>query len=150
VNQDFQDMLAALLASGARFLVVGAHALAVHGVPRATGDLGVWVLADPTNAERVWAALGRFGAPVDTLSAGPVDLARPGLVLQVGLPPRRVDILTELTGVDFEPAWRSRVTHRVGSLEVPFIDRETLIRNKRATGRLRDLADLERLEEDKE
>jgi hypothetical protein len=69
VNEDFQDMLAALLASGARFLVVGAHALAVHGVPRATGDLDVWVLADPVNAERVWAALKRFGAPVDTLRA---------------------------------------------------------------------------------
>lgn len=89
-------MLAALLASGARFLVVGAHALAVHGVPRATGDLDVWVLPDPVNAERVWTALGRFGAPVDTLSATPGDLARPGLVLRIGLPPRRIDILTEL------------------------------------------------------
>jgi hypothetical protein len=149
VNEDFQDMLAALLAGGARFLVVGAHALAVHGVPRATGDLDVWVLADPVNAERVWAALRRFGAPVDTLGAGPGDLARPGLVLQVGLPPRRIDILTKLTGVDFEAAWQSRVVHRVGSLEVPFLDRETLIRNKRATGRLQDLADVERLEAEK-
>jgi hypothetical protein len=147
VNQDFQDLLAALLASGARFLVVGAHALAVHGVPRATGDLDVWILADPDNAERVWTALERFGAPVDTLGAASADLARPGLVLQIGVPPRRIDILTELTGVDFETAWRSRVVHQVGTLEVPFIDRETLIRNKRATGRLRDLADVERLEE---
>jgi hypothetical protein len=147
VNEDFQDMLAALLASGARFLVVGAHALAVHGVPRATGDLDVWVLADPANAERVWEALGRFGAPMDAVGAASGDLARPGLVLQIGLPPRRIDLLTELTGVDFESAWHSRVVHRVGSLEVPFLDRETLIRNKRATGRLRDLADVERLEE---
>jgi hypothetical protein len=147
VNEDFQDMVAALLASGARFLVVGAHALAVHGVPRATGDLDVWILPDAINAERVWAALGRFGAPMDTLGAGPRDLARPGLVLQIGLPPRRIDILTELTGVDFESAWRSRVLHRVGELEIPFLDRDTLIRNKRATGRLRDLADVERLEE---
>lgn len=141
-------MLAALLASGARFLVVGAHALAVHGVPRATGDLDVWVLADPVNAKRVWAALERFGAPVDALGATPGDLARPGVVLQIGLPPRRIDILTDLTGVDFESAWRTRVVHRIGSLEVPFVDRETFIRNKRATGRLRDLADVERLEEE--
>jgi hypothetical protein len=148
VNEDFQDMLAALLASGARFLVVGAHALAVHGVPRATGDLDVWVLADPVNAKRVWAALERFGAPVDALGATPGDLARPGVVLQIGLPPRRIDILTDLTGVDFESAWRTRVVHRIGSLEVPFVDRETFIRNKRATGRLRDLADVERLEEE--
>lgn len=150
MNEDFQDVLAALLASGARFLVVGAHALAVHGVPRATGDLDIWVLPDPVNAERVWRALTRFGAPMETVGAGPGDLARPGLVLQIGLPPRRIDILTALTGVDFESAWRSRVVHRVGSLEVPFLDRDTLIRNKRATGRLRDLADVERLEEDKE
>ncbi|HWC02806.1 MAG TPA: hypothetical protein VHF87_08550 [Methylomirabilota bacterium] len=148
MNEDFQDMLAALLASGARFLVVGAHALAVHGVPRATGDLDVWVLADPVNAKRVWAALERFGAPVDALGATPGDLARPGVVLQIGLPPRRIDILTDLTGVDFESAWRTRVVHRIGSLEVPFVDRETFIRNKRATGRLRDLADVERLEEE--
>ena len=147
MNEDFQDMLAALLWSGARFLVVGAHALAIHGVPRATADLDIWVRADPANAERVWTALGRFGAPVDTLGAAPGDLARPGLVLQIGVPPRRIDILTELTGIDFESAWRSRVVHRIGSLEVPFLDRETLIRNKRATGRLRDLADVERLEE---
>ncbi|HEX2502259.1 MAG TPA: hypothetical protein VHO73_12455 [Methylomirabilota bacterium] len=147
MNDDFQDMLAALLASGARFLVVGAHALAIHGVPRATGDLDIWVLADPVNAERVWAALECFGAPVDTLGAAAGDLARPGLVLQIGLPPRRIDLLTELTGIDFESAWHSRVVHRVGSLEIPFLDRETLIRNKRATGRLRDLADVERLEE---
>jgi hypothetical protein len=147
VNEDFQDMLAALLASGARFLVVGAHALAVHGVVRATGDLDVWIHTDPVNAERVWEALRRFGAPVETLGATLGDLARPGLVLQIGLSPRRIDILTGLTGVDFDSAWRSRVVHRVGSLEIPFLDRETLIRNKRATGRLRDLADVERLEE---
>ena len=143
-------MLAALLASGARFLVVGAYALAVHGVLRATGDLDVWVLPDPVNAEQVWEALRRFGAPVETLDAAPGNLARPGLVLEIGVPPRRIDILTELTGVDFESAWRSRVVHRVGSLEVSFLDRETLIRNKRATGRLQDLADVERLEEEKE
>jgi hypothetical protein len=117
VNEDFQDVLAALLVSGARFLVVGAHALAVHGVLRATGDLDIWVFPDPANAERVWQALTRFGAPVDTVGASPGDLARPGLVLQIGLPPRRIDILTALTGVDFESAWRTRVEYRVGSLE---------------------------------
>jgi hypothetical protein len=92
VNEDFQDMLAALLASGARFLVVGAHALAIHGVPRATRGLDIWLLADPINAERVWAALERFGAPVDNLGAAAGDLAR---LLQIGLPPRRIDILTD-------------------------------------------------------
>lgn len=81
------------------------------------------------------------------MGATPGDLAGPDVVLQIRLPPRRIDILTALTGVDFESAWRSRVMHRVGSLEIPFLDRDTLIRNKRATGRLRDLADVERREE---
>ena len=85
---------------------------------------------------------------METLGAVPGDLTRPGIVLQIGLPPRRIDILTGLTGVDFESAWGARVLHRVASLDIPFLDRETLIRNKRATGRLRDLADLERLEEE--
>lgn len=149
MNEDFQDVLAALLPSGARFLVVGAHALAVHGVPRATGALDIWILADPSNAERVRDAVGRFGAPLATRGASPADLALPGVVLQIGLPPRRIDILTELTGVDLESAWPARVVHRIGALDIPFRDRETLIRHKRATGRLRDLADLERLEEER-
>lgn len=92
-------MLVALLEAGARFLVVGAHALAVHGIPRATGDLDLWVAPDPRNADCVWAALLRFGAPVQALGVSREDFTIPGVVVQIGVPPRRIDILTQLTGI---------------------------------------------------
>lgn len=147
MNEDFRDLLAALLAAQARFLVVGAHALAVHGVPRATGDLDVWIAADPTNAQRVWSALLRFGAPVAAMGVSLDDLTLPDRVVQIGLPPRRIDILTSISGVAFDEAWPDRVTHEVGGLAVPFLGRAALVRNKRATGRTKDRADLEALGE---
>jgi hypothetical protein len=147
LNQDFIDVLNALVLEGARFLIVGAHALAVHGVPRATGDLDIWVRTDPDNALRVWRALVRFGAPVEAMKIGPADLMQPGVVYQIGLPPRRVDVLTEISGLAFDEAWTSRVTQVVGAgAEVPFLGREALLENKRASGRAKDLADVEALE----
>ena len=139
-------MLAFLQEEGAGFLVVGAHALAVHGHVRSTGDLDIWVRPDSDNAQRVWRALVRFKAPVESLGLTPEDFNRPGLVYQIGIPPRRIDILTEISGVAFDEAWPSRVVQAVGGLEVPFLGRETLIQNKKASGRLKDLADLESLE----
>ena len=143
MNQDSRDVLLALLDAGARFLVVGAHAMAVHGVPRATGDLDVWVSPDRANSERVWRALLEFGAPVQQLGLSREDLETPGMVIQVGLPPRRIDFLTEATGLVFEEAWQNRTTHVVDSHEVPFVSRQDLVRNKRALGRPKDLADLD-------
>ena len=140
-------MLKALLECGARFLVVGAHALAVHGIPRATGDMDIWIDRDPGNRERVWQAITRFGVAVESLEVTQEDLARPEVVVQIGLPPRRIDILTDLTGVDFASAWAGQVGVAVGELEVPFLGRASLIQNKRATGRLKGLADLEALGE---
>ena len=139
-------MLSALLHVGARFLVVGAHAMAAHGVPRATGDLDVWVDPAPDNADRVWQALLDFGAPVAALPVSKRDLEIPGQVVQMGVPPQRIDILTGVTGVDFETAWMERIVHRVDTLDLPFMGREALLRNKRATGRAKDLADVEILE----
>ena len=147
MNEDFLDILRCLIEAGARFVVAGAHALAVHGLPRATGALDIWIDRDPANAERVWGALLKFGAPVEAMGVTRHDLEAPGMVVQVGLPPRRIDLVTAITGVDFADAWSSRVEHRVGPLDVPFIGRRELIRNKRATGRLKDLADLEALGE---
>ncbi len=147
MNEDFLDILRALLNEGARFLVVGAHALAVHGVPRATGDLDIWVDRSTANSERVWRAIISFGAPVESLDLSVVDLGKPGIVVQIGLAPRRIDLLTDLTGVVFEEAWTDRVVHSVEGVDVPFLGRRSLIRNKRATGRLKDLADLEALGE---
>ena len=146
MNEDFRDVLAELLAARARFLVVGAHAVAVHGIPRATGDLDVWIDTRTDNVPRVWSALVRFGAPVETLGVTTQDLAKPGVIVQIGFPPRRIDIMTGVTGLVFETAWTSRITHRVDDLEVPFIGRAALIENKRATGRPKDLADIDALE----
>lgn len=148
MNPDFTDFLAALLAAEARFLVVGAHALAVHGVPRATGDIDVWIERSPENAARVWRALELFGAPAAALSVRPTDLEAPDMVVQIGLPPRRIDVLTGVTGVEFDEAWAGHVVHRVADLEVPFLGRDALVRNKRASGRYKDLGDLEALGED--
>jgi hypothetical protein len=129
----------------ASFIVIGAHALALHGVPRSTGDLDIWVRPDPENAARVWRALVRFGAPVEAMHLQPADLTRPGVVYQIGLPPRRIDVLTEISGLEFDEAWPSRVLHKIGEVEVPFLGREALLKNKRSSGRAKDLADLEAL-----
>ena len=139
-------MLSALSAAGAEFLVVGAHALAAHGVPRATGDLDLWVRATAENAERVWEALEQFGAPLHDLTKD--DLARPEIVFQIGVVPQRIYLLTSITGVTFDEAWDNRVVVRLADLDVPVLGRSELVRNKRAVGRTRDLADIEALGED--
>ena len=141
MNPDFVDLLRAFSDADVRFMIVGAYALAVHGRPRATGDLDVWIDATPQNAPRVMQALAAFGAPVTEITEG--DFARPGVVYQIGVPPGRIDILTELTGLTFEEAWPDRIRRPFGELEVDFIDRASFLRNKRATGRLKDLSDIE-------
>ena len=133
MNPEFVDLLRAFVAHDVHFLVVGAYALALHGRPRATGDLDVWVEATPENAQRVVQALRSFGAPMDQVSEA--DFASPGVVLQLGVAPGRIDILTALTGLAFEEAWRGRVREAIGEVSVDFIGREAFIKNKLATGR---------------
>jgi hypothetical protein len=145
VNEDYKDFIAALLATRARFLVVGAHALAAHGVPRATVDLDVWVEGTEENARRVWLALAQFGAPLETLQVSESDFTKPELVVQFGLPPSRIDVMTSVSGLDFGEAWESRMESDFGGLQAPFLGRAALIRNKRASGRTKDLADIEAL-----
>ncbi len=147
MNPDFRDLLAALLETGARFIVVGAHAMAVHGVPRATGDLDVWIARDPDNADRVLEALARFGAPLSTLGISRDDLLEDDQVVQIGVPPRRIDVLTAISGVTFDEAYGGVVVHEVDGMPIPFLGRDALVRNKRASGRAKDLADLEALGE---
>ena len=144
MNRDFAEMLSALSEADAQFLVIGAHALAVHGVPRATGDLDLWVNATPDNAARVWKALSDYGAPLANLTLD--DLSSPDVVFQIGVSPRRIDILTSISGVEFRDAWHTRDTVMLDELAVPVIGRALLIQNKRAVGRTRDLADIEALE----
>lgn len=106
MEPDFLDMFRALNAEAARYLLVGAHAVGLHGVPRATGDMDFWVEPTPDNAPRVWQALHRFGAPLHDLTVE--DLARPGLIYQIGVPPLRIDIITSIDGVTFAGLGRTR------------------------------------------
>jgi len=145
LNEDFLDILRTLSAAGARFLIVGAHALAGHGVPRATGDLDIWVESSATNAPRVWQALVEFGAPAAALGIRETDFTTLGTVVQLGLPPRRIDLLTSITGVDFADAWNGRLEIPVAGMTVPVLGRAALLANKRALGRPQDLADLDAL-----
>ncbi len=138
-------MLRELLAANARFLVVGAHALSAHGVPRATVDLDIWVWPDSENAQRVFEALARFGAPLEALGVTTVDFINSDNVAQFGLPPFRIDIMTSVSGVDFDAAWEERVEGEIEGVRVPIIGRDSFIKNKRASGRKKDLADLESL-----
>ena len=140
---DFRDLLRAFVDHDVRFLIVGAYALAVLGRPRATGGLDVWVDPTPENADRAYAALREFGAPLHDLT--PRDLAHPGVVFQIGLPPLRIDVLTQISGVDFATAWPRRQEALFDDVQVAVLGRDDFIANKRATGRLKDLADAERL-----
>ena len=148
MSRDFVEMLSALSAAGARFLIVGAHALAAHGAPRATGDLDIWIQATPENAARVFQALKHFGAALLELSAD--DLWKPETVFQIGLPPSRIDILSGISGVDFNDAWIRRLEVTIGELRVGVIGRSDFITNKRASGRPRDLVDIELLPPEQE
>ena len=145
MHQDFLDLLRAFIDGNVRFLIVGAYALAVHGRPRATGHLGVWVDTTPEKAAKVMSALEQFGAPTAQVSAE--DFSRPGIVFQMGLPPLRIDVLTELSGPTFSEAWSTRTRAAFGPVMADVIGREAFIKNKRATGRARDLGDIEALGE---
>lgn len=148
MNPDYRDMLSALSDEAAEFLVVGAYALAVYGFPRATGDLDIWIRPTPSNVERVWRALQRFRAPLSRLK--PAELCEPDVVFQVGREPRRIDILTSITGVEFEDAWQARRSLKLGGISLSVIGRDHLLINKRATGRPKDLADVAWLEQAKD
>lgn len=144
MSQDFRDLLAEFNDHGVEFIVVGAHALAAHGCVRATKDLDVWMKPELENAKRAIAALRKFGAPLHDLTE--IDLSSPGTTFQIGLPPLRIDILTAITGVEFEEAWSGRIQTMFADQPVAVLSKEHLLKNKRASGRKQDLADVEWLE----
>lgn len=146
LNEDFLDLLRALDTAQAAYVVVGAYALAVHGIPRATGDIDIFVQPAAENAMRVHAALIRFGAPLAEHGIAAAAFENPDVVYQLGLPPRRIDLLTSISGVDFEEAIGTAVVIELAGLRVPFLGREALLRNKRAAGRDKDLLDVKLLE----
>lgn len=144
LNEDYRDILRALSAEKAKFLLVGAYAMAAHGYPRATLDLDIWVMPHPGNAEAVLRALDRFGAPLLELTRE--DLQKDGTVFQIGTAPRRIDLITSASGLRFEEAFARSLPMDIDGIEVRVLSIDDLIRNKSATGRTKDRADVEALE----
>jgi len=145
LNSDFRDILSAFCEEKVEFMLVGAYAVAAHGLPRATGDIDLWIESSRENAERIWAALTKFGAPLTGLSKQ--DFITPGTVVQLGVAPRRIDILTQITGVNYEDARRAKLVIDIESIKVPVIGLSHLIQNKTAVGRPQDNADAARLQQ---
>lgn len=140
---DFDEFLSSLIAREVEFLVVGAYALAFHGAPRFTGDLDVFIRPTRENAARLLAAVNAFGFP--TASLQPADITDPDRVVQLGVEPVQIHIMSAISGVSWEEAWAGHAIARCGSSEVGFLGRAEFLKNKRASGRLKDLADIEAL-----
>ena len=146
LGKDFRDLLELLNRHQVRYLAVGGFAVAVHGRPRYTKDLGLWVEVSPENAAHIIAALDDFG--FGSLGLRAEDFLDPDVVIQLGYEPNRVDFLTKLTGVEFATVYPMRTSTKIGEIDVPVIDRASLIANKRALGRPHDLDDTKDLEDD--
>jgi hypothetical protein len=146
VQPDYRDLLALLNEHKVDYMIVGAYALAFHGAPRYTGDIDIFINSDAVNAQRIMAALDKFGFASVGLKAE--DFEGLDKVIQLGVPPVRVDIITSITGVSWEEAFSGRVEGKYGDIPVHYIGREQLVSNKRALGRKKDLADLEALGEE--
>jgi hypothetical protein len=143
VPKDLSEFIASLNSHKVEFVVVGAHALAFHGHPRYTGDLDIFVRPTAQNASRLEDAIAPFGFVSLGLKAS--DFLHPNRIVQLGVPPNRIDLLTTLSGLTFDEAWEVRVTGELGGQAVAFLNRDSLIKKKRATGRLKDAADIEAL-----
>jgi hypothetical protein len=142
LNPDFIDLLLELRHSQAEFVIVGGYAVAVHGHPRATKDLDIFVRPTSENATRVFQALARFGAPLATFAVTEQDFVQPGGILQLGLPPARIDIINTVDGINFDEAIQAQVFIHLQGHEIPVIGLEALLKNKTASARPQDLADV--------
>jgi hypothetical protein len=143
--EEFRDLLVELHRAGARFVVLGGHAVAFHGHPRATKDLDVLVEADASNAKRVYAALAAFGAPLSSFEVRVEDFSSYDGVLQIGVPPRRIDIINRADGITFAEAIADGESFDLEGCAIPVIGRAALIKNKRAAARPQDIADVKAL-----
>lgn len=145
LDPDFREFIECCAAREVRFLIVGGYALAAHGHPRFTKDLDVWLWLDVENAARLVDALADFG--FGSLGLVAADFSEPGVVVQLGHAPKRIDLLTSIDGVEFDECWTTRVEIEVDGLVVPIIDVTHLIVNKRSAGRPQDLADVAALDQ---
>ncbi len=145
LNPDFREFIQSLNANGVRYLVVGGYAVAIHGHPRYTKDIDIWIETLPDNAQRLVQALADFG--FQSLGLQVADFLVPDRIVQLGYPPARIDLVTTLSGVEFADCYPMRLEVELDGVRVSFIDRENLRKNKASSGRLQDLADLENLRE---
>ena len=145
LNEDYKDMLQSLLDNEVKFLIVGAYALAAYGYPRATGDFDIWVEASLENSKKILSSLISFGTPTSGLTD--YTFIQKSIIFQIGVAPRRIDLITHIDGVDFNYAYPSRTIIVMEGLNLPFISKENLIKNKKSTGRDKDLIDAKHLEE---
>lgn len=143
LSQDFKEFIELLNENSVEYLVVGGYAVAIHGYPRYTKDLDVWIELSPDNAGRILEALEKFG--FGSLDLKPDDFLEEDQIIQLGDPPNRIDILTTLTGLTFEDCYKTKVPIEIEGVHINFIDIENLKKNKLATGRSQDLADIENL-----
>lgn len=144
LNEDYREMLQFLADENVKFILVGAYALAAHGYPRSTMDIDIWVMPSPANSAAVICALRRFGAPLDNLTVA--DLQKDDTIFQIGVAPRRIDIMTSASGLEFDKTFAHSIEVVIEGIQVHIPSVDDLIRNKRATGRTKDLADIEALE----
>jgi hypothetical protein len=133
LNEDYKEILLALSGEKVRYMLVGAYALAAHGYPRATMDIDIWVMPSPQNADAVMRALRRFGAPLQNLTKE--DLQKDGTIFQIGVAPRRIDIITEASGLRFEETYSRSLSVNIEGINVHIPSIDDLIRNKKASGR---------------
>jgi hypothetical protein len=139
LNKDYKEMLQLLLEEQVDFILVGAYALGAHGYPRATGDIDIWVKADEANSKKIYQALAGFGAPLDQLNEN--DFAEEGIIFQIGVAPRRIDIITQIDGVTYDEADEDKIVVEVEELKLPVLSLDKLIKNKMSTGREKDELD---------
>jgi len=144
LNEDYKEMLQILLDNKVKFLVVGAYAMGAHGYPRATGDLDIWIEASNKNSKKLYRSLAQFGAPLSELTEE--TFCEKGIIFQIGVSPRRIDIITHIDGVDFAEAFQTKELIELECLNIPLISKENLIKNKRATGRDKDKLDADYLD----
>ena len=143
LNEDYKEMLQILLDNKIKFLVVGAYAMGIYGYPRATGDIDIWVLTSAENSDKIFEALKQFGAPLQQINDK--TFTEQGIIFQIGIAPRRIDIITQIDGVDFDKAYENRQEVAIENMRIPVISREDLIKNKESTGREKDAFDAKEL-----
>jgi hypothetical protein len=143
LNPDFKELLKEFNAEKVRYLIVGAYAYIHHLEPRYTKDLDIWIAADPENAKRTWNALRRYGAPLSGITIE--DFASQRTIYQMGVEPNRIDIITTISGVDFEAAWKKRVKADYAGVAISVLNEADFIKNKQTAGRDQDLLDVKKL-----